>query len=130
MSISKIRINSCNRDTALWGTRDMTFREKQLYFFLRIAATVCYIRAMASALDRQLNKLESIVEKFCIEGKEEDAIECVEWARGYADDFPQDEDIQEAIKEVRQVGKYITAEGKPQYEKVREALEKELRNLL
>ena len=85
---------------------------------------------MASALDRQLNKLESIVEKFCIEGKEEDAIECVEWARGYADDFPQDEDIQEAIKEVRQVGKYITAEGKPQYEKVREALEKELRNLL
>jgi hypothetical protein len=85
---------------------------------------------MANALDRQLNKLESIVEKFCIEGKEDDAIECVEWARGYADDFPQEADIQEAIKEVRKVGGYITAEGKPQYEKVREALEKELRNLL
>jgi hypothetical protein len=85
---------------------------------------------MASALDRQLNKLESIVEKFCIAGKEDDAIECVEWARGYADDFPQEADIQEAIEQVKQVGKYLTAEGKPQYEKVREALEKELRNLL
>ena len=85
---------------------------------------------MASELDRQLNKLESIVEKFCIAGKEDDAIECVEWARGYADDFPQEADIQEAIEQVKQVGKYLTAEGKPQYEKVREALEKELRNLL
>jgi hypothetical protein len=61
---------------------------------------------MASALDRQLNKLESIVEKFCIAGKEDDAIECVEWARGYADDFPQEADIQEAIEQVKQVGKY------------------------
>ena len=85
---------------------------------------------MASALDRQLNKLESIVEKYCIAGKEDDAIECIEWARGYADDFPQEADIQEAIEQVKHVGKYITAEGKPQYEKVREALEKELRNLL
>jgi len=85
---------------------------------------------MASALDRELNKLESIVEQYCIEGKEDDAYECVEWARGYADDFPQADDIQEAIKEVRKVGSYITADGKPQYEIVREALEKELRNLL
>ena len=49
---------------------------------------------MASALDRELNKLESIVEQYCIEGKEDDAYECVEWARGYADDFPQEADIQ------------------------------------
>ena len=85
---------------------------------------------MASALDRQLQKLENIVEQFCIAGKEDDAIECVEWARGYADDFPQEDDIQEAIEQVKRVGSYITADGKPQYEKVREALEKELRNLL
>jgi len=85
---------------------------------------------MASALDRQLHKLETLVEKFCIKGKEDDAIEYVEWARGYADDFPQADDIQEAIKQVNQVGRYISADGKPQYEKVREALEKELRNLL
>jgi hypothetical protein len=85
---------------------------------------------MASVLDRQLQKLERIIEQFCIAGKEEDAYECVEWARGYADDFPQEADIQEAIEQVKHVGGYITADGKPQYEKVREAIEKELRNVL
>jgi hypothetical protein len=85
---------------------------------------------MASALDRELNKLDRIVEKYCIEGKEDDALECIEWARGYADDFPQEEDIAEAIRLVKKVGRYIIEEGKPQYEETREAVEKRLRNLL
>jgi hypothetical protein len=85
---------------------------------------------MASALDKDFNKLNRIVEKYCIEGKEDDALECVEWARGYADDFPQEADIAEAMRLLKKAGRYITDEGKTQYEQVREAVEKRLRNLL
>jgi tRNA A-37 threonylcarbamoyl transferase component Bud32 len=85
---------------------------------------------MASTLDNDFNKLNRIVEKYCINGKEEDAIECIEWARGYADDFPQDEDIREAMRLVKKAGRYITEEGKPQYEQVQEKVEKRLGNLL
>jgi hypothetical protein len=52
---------------------------------------------MPTALDREFRKLERIVGKYCREGKEENVVECVEWARNYAEDFPQQADIEEAI---------------------------------
>lgn len=85
---------------------------------------------MASALDRELNKLERIIDKYCIEGKEETAYECIEWARGYAEDFPQEADIEEAIRLVKKAEGYIREEGRPQYEEVRESVAKRLKNVL
>jgi hypothetical protein len=87
-----------------------------------------YIWIMAS-LDTELNKLTRIVEKYCIKGKEDDALEGVEWARGYADDFPQEEDRAEAVRLVRKAGRYITDEGKAQYEEAAEAVIQRLGNL-
>jgi hypothetical protein len=82
-----------------------------------------------ASLDTELNKLNRIVEKYCIKGKEDDALECVEWARGYADDFPQEEDRAEAVRLVRKAGRYITDEGKAQYEEAAEAVIQRLGNL-
>ena len=48
---------------------------------------------------------------------------------GYADDFPQEEDIAEAVRLVRKAGRYITDEGKAQYEEAAEAVIKRLGNL-
>ena len=88
-----------------------------------------YNQSMASALDRELNKLERIVDKYCIEGKEDDAYECVEFARGYAEDFPQEADIEEAIRLIKKVEKYIVKEGIVEYEQVRDRVIKQLKSV-
>lgn len=85
---------------------------------------------MASALDREFNKLEKIVDKYCIEAKADDAYECIEWARGYAEDFPEKADIDEAIRWVTKAEEYIREEGRPQYVELRESVVKRLKNLL
>jgi len=85
---------------------------------------------MATKLDFALRRLETIVDKYCIEGKEDDAIEAVTWAWEYAHDFPQEDDIAEAIRLVKQAEEYITDEGKPLYAAVRAQVVKRLRLLL
>lgn len=85
---------------------------------------------MATKLDFAFRRLETIVEKYCMEGKEDDAIEAVTWAWEYAHDFPEEADIQEAIRLVRQAEEYITDEGKPLYAKVRAEVATRLRHML
>lgn len=91
--------------------------------------SVVYNCRVASALDRELNKLDRIVDTYCIEGKEDDAYECVEFARGYAEDFPQKDDIGEAIRLIKKVEKYIVKEGVAEYEQVRDRVIKQLKNV-
>jgi hypothetical protein len=85
---------------------------------------------VATKLDFAFRRLETIVNKYCIAGKEEDAIAAVTWAWEYAHDFPQEWDIQEAIRLVMQAETYMTADGKPRYAKVRQEVVKRLRLLL
>jgi hypothetical protein len=86
-----------------------------------------YNGAMTTKLDFVFRRLETVVEKYCIAGKEDDAIEAVTWAWEYAHDFPQADDIEEAIRLVKQAENYISEEGKSRYAKVRAEVVKRLR---
>ena len=85
---------------------------------------------MATKLDFALRRLETLVDKYCIEGKEDDAIEAVTWAWEYAHDYPQEDDIQEAIRLVKKAEEYMTEEGKPLYAQVRAEVATRLRHFL
>ena len=84
---------------------------------------------MAYVLTREFRRLERIVEKYCIAGKEDAAIEAVTWAWEYPHDFPEEADIEEAIALVKKAEKYMSAEGKPLYAEVRADVVKRLRLL-
>ena len=85
---------------------------------------------MATRLDWEFRRLESIVDKYCIAGKEDDAYDAVTWAWEYAHDYPQQADIEEAIRLVKKAEEYMTDEGKPLYAKVRAGVVRRLRLLL
>jgi hypothetical protein len=85
---------------------------------------------MATKLDFAFRRLETLVDKYCIAGKEDEAIEAVTWAWEYAHDYPQEADIQEAIALVKQAENYMSDEGKPLYAKMRKEVVKRLRLLL
>jgi|SRR5215211_3476892 len=85
---------------------------------------------MATKIDFAFRRLETLVDKYCVEGKEDDAIEAVTWAWEYAHDFPEEADIQEAIRLVKEAENYMTDEGKPLYAKARGQVVKRLRLLL
>jgi hypothetical protein len=89
-----------------------------------------YNGGMATKLDFAFRRLETVVDEYCIAGKEDDAIEAVTWAWEYAHDFPQAADIQEAISLVKKAENYMSAEGKPLYAEVRAEVVKRLRLLL
>ena len=81
---------------------------------------------MEEVIEREFDKFDRIVEKYILKGKEDKVIECIEWARGYATDFPQQADIDEAIRLVKKIGKYVSMQGKTRYEQVRDRLVKKL----
>ncbi len=81
---------------------------------------------MEDAIEREFDKFQRIVEKFYLKAKEDTAIGCVEWARGYATDYPGQADINEAIRLVKKVGKYVSKKGKLQYEQARDRIIKKL----
>ena len=81
---------------------------------------------MEDAINREFDKFERIVEKYYLKEKEDKALECVEWARGYATDFPQQRDIDEATRLAKKIGKYISDQGKTYYEAARDRLVKKL----
>ena len=85
---------------------------------------------MATKLDFAFRRLETIVDKYCIKGKEDDAIEAVTWAWEYSHDYPQRTDIQEAISLLKKAETYMTEEGKPLYAQGRAEVVKRLRLLL
>ena len=85
---------------------------------------------MATKLDTEFRKLERVVDKYCIAGKEDDAIEAATWAWEYAHDFPGEADIQEAIRLVKEAENYMNEEGKPLYAQVRTEVVKRLRFLM
>lgn len=85
---------------------------------------------MATKLDFAFRRLEKIVEKYCIKGKEDDVIKAVTWAWEYAHDFPEERDIQEAISLVKKAESYISDEGKPLYAEVGQEVVTRLRGLL
>ena len=85
---------------------------------------------MSTKLDFALRRLETLVDKYCIKGKEDGAMEAVTWAWEYAHDFPQQADIQEAIRLVKKAENYMTDEGKPLYAAVRAQVVKRLRLLM
>jgi hypothetical protein len=85
---------------------------------------------MATKLDFAFRRLETLVGKYCIEGKEDDAFEAVTWAWEYTHDFPQDDDFQEAIRLVKKAENYMTEEGKPLYAEVSAEVVKRLRQLM
>jgi len=85
---------------------------------------------MATKLGFAFRRLETLVDKYCIEGKEDDAIEAVTWAWEYAHDFPREADIQEAIRLVKEAENYMNEEGKPLYAKVKAEVATRLRHLL
>jgi hypothetical protein len=85
---------------------------------------------MATKLDFAFRRLEMIVEKYCIAGTEDDAIEAVTWAWEYAHDYPEEADIHEAISLVTQAENYLSEEGKPLYAEVCQEVVTRLRLLL
>ena len=85
---------------------------------------------MSTKIDFALRRLEALVGKHCIEGKEDVAIEAVTWVWEYAHDYPQEADIQEAIRLVKEAEKYMTEEGKPLYSKIRAEVVTRLRHML
>ena len=85
---------------------------------------------MATKLDFAFRRLETIVDKYCLEEKLDDAIEAVTWAWEYAHDYPQEADIQEAIHLVKKAEIYMSEEGKHRYAEVRQEVVKRLRLLL
>jgi len=85
---------------------------------------------MATKLDIEFRKLERVVDTYCIAGKEDQVIEAVTWAWEYAHDYPQEEDIKEAINLVKQAEEYMTDEGKPLYAQGRAQVVKRLRVLM
>ena len=85
---------------------------------------------MATKLDFAFRRLETIVEKYCIKGKEDDAIDAVAFAWEYAHDYPTQEDIDEAIRLVKEAENYMTEEGKPLYAKLRAEVTERLRHML
>ncbi len=89
-----------------------------------------YNGGMATKLDFAFRRLETVVDKYCIAGKEDEAIEAVTWAWEYAHDYPQVRDIEEAISLVKKAENYMSAEGKPLYAAVRQEVVKRLRLLL
>ena len=89
-----------------------------------------YNGCVATKLDFAFRRLETVVEKYCLAGKEDAALEAVTWAWEYAHDFPQEADIQEAIALVKKAEHYMSAEGKPRYAAVRQEVVKRLRLLL
>jgi hypothetical protein len=89
-----------------------------------------YNTSMVTVLDREFNKLARIVEKYCIAGKEDKVIECVEWARNYVEDLPENADIEEAISLLKKAERYLSDEGKPLYAAVRERVVKRLGRML
>ena len=89
-----------------------------------------YNGGVATKLDFAFRRLETIVEKYCLEEKLDDAIEAVTWAWEYAHDYPQESDIQEAITLVKKAETYMSEEGKPLYAAMRQEVIKRLRLLL
>ena len=85
---------------------------------------------MATKLDFAFRRLQTIVDKYCLEEKLDDAMEAVTWAWEYAHDYPQEADIQEAIALVKKAEIYMSKEGKPRYAEVRQEVVKRLRFLL
>jgi hypothetical protein len=84
---------------------------------------------MARVIDREFTKVEKVVEKYCLKDKEDKVIECVEGARCYAYDFPEKADIDEAIRLVKKAGRYISGDGKAEYEQVSAGVIKQLNNV-
>jgi hypothetical protein len=82
--------------------------------------------AMEETINREFDKFDRIVDKYILKGKEDKAGECIEWARGYATDFPGQADINEAIRLVKKVGTYISKKGKLHYEQARDRIVKKL----
>ena len=85
-----------------------------------------YNGRVATKLDFAFRRLETVVEKYCLAGKEDAALEAVTWAWEYAHDYPQEADIQEAIALVKQAEHYMSAEGKPRYKAVRQEVVRRL----
>jgi len=85
---------------------------------------------MATKLDFAFRRLETIVDKYCIAGKEDEAIEALTWAWEYTHDFPEEADIQEAIALIKKAERYMSSEGKPLYAAMRQEVVKRLRLLM
>jgi len=82
---------------------------------------------MATKLEVAFRRLETLVDKYCIAAKKDDAIEVVTWAWEYAHDYPEEADIQEAISLVTQAENYLSEEGKPLYAEVSKEVVRRLR---
>jgi hypothetical protein len=89
-----------------------------------------YNGRVATKLDFAFRRLETVVEKYCLAGKEDEALEAVTWAWEYAHDYPKEADIQEAIALIKKAERYLSAEGKPRYAAIRQEVVKRLRLLL
>ena len=89
-----------------------------------------YNGRVATKLDFAFRRLETVVEKYCLAGKENEALEAVTWAWEYAHDYPQEADIQEAIALIKKAERYMSAEGKPLYAAMRQEVVKRLRLLM
>jgi hypothetical protein len=85
---------------------------------------------MATKLDFAFRRLETIVDKYCIEGKEDDAIDALTWAWEYAHDYPQEADIKEALVLLKKGEAYMAEPGKPLYAKIRAEVAERLRHML
>ena len=85
---------------------------------------------MATKLDFAFRRLETLVAKYCLPDKADEAREAVTWAWEYAHDYPEEPDIQEAIRLIKQAENCLTEEGKPLYAEVRAEVATRLRHLL
>lgn len=95
-----------------------------------IKDVLCIMRCMANKLDFALRRLETLVEKYCIEGYEDEATEAIAWVWEYMHDYPQEDDVEEAISLVKKAETYISDSGRPIYAGVRREAIRRMRVLL
>ena len=85
---------------------------------------------LEKSINRDMGKLERLIEKYCRKEKKEQAAGWINWASEYALDFPQQADIAEAVSLLNRAEHYLSDAGKPLYADVRARVVKNLWKLL
>ena len=81
-------------------------------------------------INRDMGKLERLVQKYCPVEKKEQATGWITWASEYSLDSPQQADITEAVSLLNKAEHSLSEEGKPLYAEVRARVVKNLWKLL
>lgn len=85
---------------------------------------------MPDALEIELNKLETVIDKYCWKSKKDTAFSLFNEAENYAWDFPQEDDVEWIMTLIGKIEKYISVKGRPAFKEVKNSVEKRLLNVI